>query len=79
MLDRIRAWATAAWLGLVGGAGLGFIARDVLHLGPTEVAFSWFAGAALGLPWASRGLRARLRAAAGDRSAPLRGSSEAGR
>lgn len=60
MLSRIHAWATAAWLGLIGGAGLGFITRDLLDLGQTEVAFSWFAGAALGLAWASRGLRDRL-------------------
>ena len=79
MLARIHAWASAAWLGLIGGAGLGFVTRDLLHLAPIEVAFSWFAGAALGLAWACRGLRARLRAAAGDRSTPPRGSSEAGR
>jgi hypothetical protein len=67
VLARLHAWAAAAWLGLVGGAGLGFITRDVLHLGPGEVAFSWFTGAALGLACASRGLRDRLREAL-DRS-----------
>jgi hypothetical protein len=67
VLARLQAWAAAAWLGLVGGAGLGFITRDLLHFGPAEVAFSWFTGAVLGLACASRGLRDRLRAA-GDRS-----------
>ena len=61
MLARLQAWAAAAWLGLVGGAGLGFITRDLLHLAPVEVAFSWFTGAALGLAYASRGLRDRSR------------------
>ena len=61
LLARIHAWATAAWLGLAGGAGLGFVARHVLELPQPEVAFSWFAGAGLGLAWASRGLRQRLR------------------
>lgn len=60
MLARLHACAAAAWLGLVGGAGLGFITRDLLHLAPAEVAFSWFTGAALGLAWAARGLRGRL-------------------
>ena len=60
MLARLHAWAAAAWLGLVEGAGVGFITRDLLHLDPAEVAFSWFTGAALGLAWASRGLRGRL-------------------
>jgi hypothetical protein len=60
VLARVHRWATAAWLGLVGGAGLGFITRDLLHLAQAEVAFSWFTGAALGLVWASRGLRDRL-------------------
>lgn len=61
LLARVQAWGTAAWLGLAGGAGLGFITRDVLQLAQPEVAFSWFAGAGLGLAWATRGLRERLR------------------
>lgn len=59
MLDRVHAWATVAWLGLVGGAGLAFIARDVLHLAQPEVAFSWLMGAAVGLISSSRWLRER--------------------
>lgn len=61
LLGRAHAWATAAWLGLAGGAGVGFIARDLLELAQPEVAFAWFAGAGLGLAWATRGLRERLR------------------
>lgn len=61
MLAHIQAWTTAAWLGLAGGAGLGFITRDVLGLSQPEVAFSWFAGAGLGLAFATRGLGERLR------------------
>ena len=61
MLARINAWAGAAWLGLAGGASVGFVARDVLELSQPEVGFSWFAGATIGLAWACRGLRERLR------------------
>lgn len=61
LLARLRAWATAAWLGLVGGAGLGFVARDVLGLAQPEVAFSWFAGATIGLAVATRGVGEKLR------------------
>jgi hypothetical protein len=68
VLARLHAWATAAWLGLAGGAGLGFVARDLLGLAQPEVAFSWFAGATLGLAWAARGLRERLRGTGGGSS-----------
>jgi len=61
MLARIHAWCGAAWVGLTGGASLGFIARDVLDLPQPEVGFAWFAGATIGLAWACRGLRERLR------------------
>jgi hypothetical protein len=61
MLARVHAWAGAAWVGLTGGASLGFIARDVLDLPQPEVGFAWFAGATIGLAWACRGLRERLR------------------
>jgi hypothetical protein len=32
----------------------------VLGLAQPEVAFSWFAGAGIGLAWAARGIRAQL-------------------
>jgi hypothetical protein len=46
-LARVQAWATAVWLALIGGAGLGFIARDVLHAGRPAVMLAWTLGAAL--------------------------------
>ena len=48
LLERVHAWAAAVWLALIGGAGLGFVARDLLHAGQPLVAFAWVAGAALG-------------------------------
>ena len=47
-LERLHAWAAVGWLALIGGGGLGFVARDVLHAGRTLVALAWVAGAALG-------------------------------
>jgi hypothetical protein len=44
---------------LLAGAGLGFVARDVLGLGQPEVAFAWLAGVAVVL-WPQLGGR-RLR------------------
>jgi hypothetical protein len=37
-------WAGAVGGALIGGAGLGFIARDVLSLGQPGVALAWLAG-----------------------------------
>jgi len=47
-LARVQAWATAVWLALIGGGGLGFVARDVLHAGRPAVILAWTLGAALG-------------------------------
>jgi hypothetical protein len=38
-------WAGAAGGALIGGAGLGFIARDVFGIGQPGVALAWLAGA----------------------------------
>jgi hypothetical protein len=38
-------WGGAAGAALIGGAGLGFIARDVLSLGQPAVALAWLGGA----------------------------------
>ena len=46
-LARVQSWATAVWLALIGGGGLGFLARDVLHAGRPAVALAWTLGAAL--------------------------------
>jgi hypothetical protein len=48
--------ATSLWLGLVGGGGLGFVARDLLQASRPVVALAWVAGAVLG---AGPGLWAR--------------------
>ncbi len=47
-LERVHAWAAVVWLALIGGAGLGFVARDVMNAGRPLVALAWVAGAALG-------------------------------
>jgi hypothetical protein len=60
-LERVHRWAAAAWLGLIGGAGLGFLTRDLLHACRPLVALAWMVGAALGAGPAL----ARLRATAG--------------
>jgi hypothetical protein len=42
---RIAGLAAAAAGALAGGAGLGFVARDLLGLGQPAVALAWLAGA----------------------------------
>ena len=37
-----------AWVALAAGAGLGFVARDVLQLSAALVALVWLGGALLG-------------------------------
>ena len=61
-LERLHAWAAVAWLALIGGGGLGFVARDLLHAGRPLVALAWLVGAGLGAAPAL----ARLRGAARD-------------
>jgi hypothetical protein len=53
----VRAVTAVAWV-LAGGAGLGFVARDVLGLGQPAVALAWLTGALL---VAAAGLAPRLR------------------
>jgi hypothetical protein len=40
---------TFAWAAAAAGAGLGFVARDLLGLPAPLVALAWIAGAALGV------------------------------
>ena len=54
MIARVHRVAARAWLGLAGGAGCGFVARDVFGMPPGLVALAWIAGAVAGLS-ASRG------------------------
>jgi hypothetical protein len=74
-LARVQSWATAVWLALIGGGGLGFLARDVLHAGRPAVALAWTLGAALvagpGLMRRRRGRRGGRRGDAADRDAEL--------
>ena len=47
LLARIHHRAGLVWAALAGGAGLGFIARDLVALPQPLVAFAWIAGAVL--------------------------------
>ncbi len=68
-LERVHAWATAIWLALIGAAGLGFVARDLLHAGRPLVALAWVAGAALAAtPALARMRGARMRGTARARA-----------
>jgi hypothetical protein len=46
---RLARGITLACGALLAGAGLGFIARDLLALGQPAVAIAWLAGCALGI------------------------------
>jgi hypothetical protein len=54
-LARMQRWATAVWLALAGGAGLGYLARDVMALGQPEVALAWVGGCVAGAACAPGG------------------------
>ena len=47
-MRRIHACATAVWSVVAAGAGLGFVARDLLGLPAVAVAFAWACGALAG-------------------------------
>jgi ethanolamine transporter EutH len=44
--ERIARWAAVACGAFVAGAGLGFVARDILELSQPIVALCWLLGAA---------------------------------
>jgi hypothetical protein len=46
---RVGRWIALASGALLAGAGLGFVARDLLGLGQPAVALAWLAGFALGI------------------------------
>ena len=48
-MTRINRLAGIAWSVVATGAGLGFVARDLLGLPPAPVALAWTAGALLAL------------------------------
>jgi hypothetical protein len=60
VLARINTVALAVWSALAGGAGAGFLARDVLGLTQPLIALAWLAGAAI--PVAALGRRRLSRA-----------------
>jgi hypothetical protein len=49
MWGRIARWAAVACTSLLAGAGLGFVARDLLGLDQPAVALAWLAGVAVAL------------------------------
>jgi hypothetical protein len=64
MMGRAHRIVTAIWTVVAAGAGLGFVARDLLALPDAAVAAAWTAGALAGGLLARRELRrppARLR------------------
>jgi hypothetical protein len=48
MMGRVHRLATVAWSVVAAGAGLGFVARDLLGLPGLAVALAWVAGAIAG-------------------------------
>jgi len=59
-LARVHSLATRAWIVLATGAGLGFVARDLLGLRQPLVALAWLAGAYVALAPPARRGRAEL-------------------
>jgi hypothetical protein len=47
-MTRVQRMAARLWRGVALGAGLGFLARDLLALPAVAVAVAWVAGALLG-------------------------------
>jgi hypothetical protein len=50
-LGELRLWLGVAWAVLAAGAGLGFLARDLLGLPRPLVALAWIAGAVAAGRW----------------------------
>jgi hypothetical protein len=55
-MRRAHGLATLAWSALAAGAGLGFVARDLLGLPSWLVGLAWTAGALAGVAAARRRL-----------------------
>jgi hypothetical protein len=62
VLSRVHRWASAAWTALAGGAGLGFLVRDLLGAGRVGVVLAWGAGVLVALAPAACGRRKAARA-----------------
>lgn len=48
-VGRVGRWIALASGALLAGAGLGFVARDLIGLGQPAVALAWLVGFALGI------------------------------
>jgi hypothetical protein len=55
MLAALHRWATAGWMAIACGAGVGFVARDLAGAGQPWVALAWTAGAGAGALLVLRG------------------------
>jgi hypothetical protein len=66
-MGRAHRLVTAVWTVVAAGAGVGFVARDLLVLPDAAVAAAWLAGAAAGGLLARGAWRAGAGAAAGER------------
>ena len=58
-MGRVHRLVTAVWTVIAAGAGLGFVARDLLGLPDAAVAAAWVAGALAGALLARREWRWR--------------------
>ena len=54
MMRRLHRIATVVWSVVAAGAGLGFVARDLLGLSPGLVGLAWTTGALIVLAAARR-------------------------
>jgi drug/metabolite transporter (DMT)-like permease len=73
MRERIARWAAVACAALVAGAGLGFLARDILGLSQPIVAAAWLLGAAAAVGAGLRAGRRTSRDRGRQRSPPQEG------
>jgi hypothetical protein len=78
MLGWIVQWGAVAGGALVAGAGLGFLARDILDLGQPTVAVAWLVGVAAGIAVDRRTAGTVATIGRGRRSGPRKGGGAAG-
>jgi drug/metabolite transporter (DMT)-like permease len=73
MRERIARWTAVGFGALVAGAGLGFLARDILGLSQPIVAVAWLVGAAAAVGAGVRAWGQTSRERGGQRSPPQDG------
>jgi hypothetical protein len=71
VLARIQTAALVLWSALAGGAGAGFLTRDVLGLGQPLVALAWLVGAVIPVAALARRRRTRARDERGQAAVEL--------